>query len=78
MNIITKNPAQPADYSAGRIGFWKRLARSLTAGQEARAKRIVQRHLANYSDQDLHRYGYTAVEIAEIRKLEWPNTSGGI
>ncbi len=64
------NPIGRPDYSndSRSHGFLKRFFDRLTIAQAERANRVVNQHLATFSDQELRELGRTAVEIAAIRK----------
>lgn len=62
-------PAGRAQFDAGHHdGLFHRVYAALIAGQQARADRFLKPYLAQASVADLAALGFTATEIAEIKR----------
>ena len=59
----TEVAARPA-----RPSLFKSIYSGLIAGQEARARAMVRRHVAQYDDAQLEQLGWTKAEIADLRR----------
>lgn len=61
-------PAGRAESDAGHHGMFHRIFEAIIAGQQARADRLLMPYLAQASVSDLAALGFTAAEIAEIKR----------
>ena len=64
----TAATARPATTRPAKSGVFKSIYAGILAGQEARARAIVRQHLKNYDDDHLMQLGWSAKDIAAMRR----------
>jgi hypothetical protein len=64
--VGTEAKSAPAARPA-KSGLFASIFSGIVAGQEARARAVVQRHMATYDDAQLEALGWTKGEIARLR-----------